>query len=488
MKSASTELLIELGERYGFDAETTRSLADQVEANLDALDALDDIAVFDDETAGENRTWSDAPTGEENPNNALITRCHVSPTGNGSLNGYEVGVKDNVAVAGVRMTGGSRAFDGFVPSTDATVVSRLLDSGATITAKTNLDELGNVGQGSNTYRGPVRNPHNPDHSAGGSSGGSAAAVAGGLVDAAIGSDTGGSVRIPACFCGLVGLKPTHGLVPVDGFLENTHPHDTVGPITKMVGDAGRLLDAMADDRGADDRSTYFDAATDPPDAEDLSIGVLDVGFEGATEPAVAERVRAALGTLEDAGASLESVDVPHFEDTGAMKNAIGYQSLAATWRAGSVPYRRVAPGEGVDPFRPDVGRRLETSGNRVNDDIITRLLTGAYLLETDYGQRFTRATAAAEVLRTEFESALSGVDVLTLPTMPTTTPTVEDCANFAAEFDYGQNQRYGNLTGLPAITIPAGRVDGLPVGLQIVGPMFDERTLLGVATRVIEST
>ncbi|MFB6312070.1 MAG: amidase [Salinirussus sp.] len=468
-------------------------LAALANENLAGVGAVRDVATDQASTPGSDREWARPQPGEYN---AIITECAVEPP-NGAgdaLAGRTVGLKDNIAVAGVPMTCGSPVLEGYVPTEDAMVVERLLDAGATITAKTNLDEFGNVGQGSNGYRGPVRNPYDTDHTAGGSSGGSAVAVLTDMVDVALGTDTGGSVRIPAAYCGLVGHKPTAGLVPAVGMFENTPLFDCIGPITETVTDAAAVLDAIAGPtdiepltvrtavRGGFDNGDATSAATDPPPVETLTLGRLSHGFSGNTETTVAEEVDARLDDLADAGATIEDVTVADIEHATAVKSVMSLVSNAMYWGAGTHENRDERSRR---PFAADFSARRAARGGQVNTQFKAKVIGGAALLERDHGTLYRTALSARERLQAAMADTLAGIDAIVTPTTPTV-PTHLD--NSPPPFDYGQNVRPASVTGSPATSIPAGIVDGLPVGLQLIGPLDEDAALLGMAAAVAAAT
>lgn len=472
------------------DAETDE-LVDTVNGFLDGLDAVDEVAVADDGPGGE-RTWRE-PT--DDPYNAVSYECHVEPApdNSGALAGVEVGLKDIIAVAGVPMECGSEVMAGYTPRTDATVVRRFRDAGATVTAKLELDEFAGSGRGTTGRGPPVRNPHDPERTAGGSSGGSAVAVATDRVDVSLGTDTGGSVRIPAGFCGVVGLKPTYGLVPLSGVVENTYTQDHVGVFADETAPVAAALDAIAgtdpDDpaslaaAGRDDYECGgYESAVEDGDSglDSLEIGVLEEGFGEGVADRVAERTRAALDRLADAGATVREVSVDGFEYGPAVKNLLSLTELAVHWRDGAAPYRR--GGVVDDGYQAAFAARTRASSGALDTFYKAKLLAGAHVVETHGGRRYTRAQAVREVLREEFDAALDGVDALALPTMPDVAPRVEAADD--PGFDYARNTRAANVTRLPAVSLPNGTVDRLPVGFQLMGEAFGERELLGAAAAV----
>ncbi|MFB6122205.1 MAG: amidase [Haloferacaceae archaeon] len=493
MRTLTTDELAALGDRFGVDVDEAEldTLREMVNENLATLDAVDDVPLDGHDDGGKARTWERAT---DDPYNAIATRCHVPPTADAgdSLAGATVGLKDTIAVAGVPMECASAVMRGYVPGRDATVVSRLREAGATITAKTNLDEFASSARGTTGADGPVRNPVDPERTAGGSSGGSAVAVATDEVDVTLGTDTGGSTRIPASFCGVVGVKPTWGLVPGRGVVENTYTQDHVGPMTSTVADAARVLEAVAGPDEGDPASLqaagreqyrvggYVDAAVDPPALADLTLGVLDEGFgEGVTDRVVTS-VEGAVATLEDTGATTERVSVDYFHAGPAIKNLLSFTELAAHWRAGGAPYRR---GGGVDEgYQAALAARSAAKSGELGQFYKSKLLAGARIIEAHDGVPYTRAQAAREVYREAFEAALADVDALVTPTMPDVAPRIADAAD--PGFDYIRNTLAADVTRLPAISLPGLSADGLPVGVQLMGEAFADADLFGVAAAV----
>ena len=506
LRDVSEREIRRLADAYELDvgASEEATLASAVNDRLDdGLDDLYEVPVADAPDAPGERTWSE-PT---DPYNALSVACHVPPTPTSSdlLAGTTVGLKDLIAVAGVPMQCASGVMYGFVPSGDATVTTRLRAAGGTITAKTNLDEFAGGGRGQ-SFRGLVLNPHDEERIAGGSSGGSAAAVAADIVDVALGTDTGGSVRKPASFCGLVGLKPTYGLVPLTGVVENTYTLDHVGPIARTVEDAASVLAAIAgtDERdpasmaaaGADDYRVgdYVDAVRSPPPLSSLRIGVATQGLTDEIDPAIASRHGHAIDELEAAGAHVEECELPYLDQVKHVKNVISYVELAAYWRDGGAPVRR----GGVPNTFDQVGfaRRARAGNGELNDFYRSRLLAGAWLMTAHDGRHYTRAQAARATIREALAETLSSFDAVVTPTVPRLAPLVAAAEGSTFDYDgldasspygYGRYTKIANVTGVPAVTLPNEAEDGPAVGLQLLGSRFDEETLLGVARRAAET-
>ncbi|MFB6311320.1 MAG: amidase family protein [Salinirussus sp.] len=490
MRTLSADELIELGQRFGIqvDDDEAESIKTDVNALLEGVAAVDDIPL-DRPTADGERPWSE-PTND--PLNALTAICDVPPAGSGLLDDKTAGVKDIIAVAGVPMSCGSDVMRGFVPGFDAAAVERLRMAGARISGMTNADEFAGAGRGTTSAHGPVRNPHDSDRTAGGSSGGSAAAVATGQVDVALGTDTGGSVRIPAAFCGIVGLKPTHGLVPLHGVAENSYTQDHVGPMTADVADAARVLEAIA---GKDERDPaslvaagrdeyrvggYLAAVQDPPDLSDIRLGLIEGGLgEGVAAP-VEAATEAALDAVEDAGGAVERVTIPGFSASPEIKNAISLVELAANWRDGGAPIRR---GGLVDEgYQLGLARRGHQASGELNEYYRAKALAGARLIEAHDARHYSRAQALREQLRLAAEEVLEPFDALCLPTMPDVAPPIASADD--PGFVYGRNTRFADTTRQPAISLPNGDHEGLPIGFQVLGEAFDEANLVGVSAAI----
>jgi amidase/aspartyl-tRNA(Asn)/glutamyl-tRNA(Gln) amidotransferase subunit A len=499
MEQLSAGDVVELGEQYDIEI-TERNVdlvTDIVNSMVGHLDDVDDVALPRREDSAEPgpRTFHE-PT--SNPHNAISRWCDVRPVSNhaGLLDDLEVGVKDNIAVQGVPMDCASEVMRDFVPTVDATAVKRLRQAGARITAKTNLDEFATSPRGVTSYLGNITTPYSDEHIAGGSSGGSAAAVSAGSVDAALGTDTGGSVRIPASFCGVIGFKPTLGLVPSTGLVEYTYTFDCIGPMTSTLHDAARLLAAIAGKDTQDSLSLqaagrdgyrigdYVAAVENPPDPEDVTVGVPDHALDDEHDESMREQTQAVIDRMEDAGVDVRSVSIEHFDRERAVKDCISVTELAAHWRAGGAPYRRVgASDETTSTYQVPLARRAAASSRELGVWAKSKHLAGAHLIENHRNRHYMRAKAAQEVLRADYDEALADVDALLTPTVPSTPPRLDDAADPTQyfDYDYAHNTRAANVTRLPAISLPNGTIDGLPVGVQLMGGAFDEATLLGTS-------
>jgi amidase len=442
------------------------------------------------------------PTEAEDPLNVFIRRCRVPGAASGPLAGRSIGLKDHIAVAGVPMTLGSHFMDGYIPDFDATVVTRLLDAGATITGKMNMEDFsfGGPGVAGVGDFGRPLNPHDHGRVTGGSSSGSGAAVAAGLVDIALGGDQGGSIRIPAAWSGCVGLKATHGLIPHSGVFGLEASVDYVGPMTRNVEDLAVVLQCLAGRDGYDPRQAAVPATL--PDyvaalgdrIAGLKIGVLAEGFDlPSLEPDVDRTVRAALGVLERLGAELARVSVP-LHATAAQ--ALGPLFLEGA-RAGHDSNFAGAFGGDFAPasFMSFFGRAKRSHSHELPLNFKVALLAGTYAHERLNGRLLAKAQALRPTITAQYREAFRSVDVLAMPTCPTKADRYETPADHAEAIDLtlfgggrgkdisilGANTMPFNYTGFPALSLPCGKSDGLPVALQLVAPHFREDALIRVA-------
>jgi aspartyl-tRNA(Asn)/glutamyl-tRNA(Gln) amidotransferase subunit A len=436
--------------------------------------------------------------------NAFITQETIEGADSGSLSGRTVAVKDNISTKDVRTTCGSAMLESYVPPYDATVVERLKRAGATIVGKANMDEFGMGGTTETSAYGPVENPVDTDHVPGGSSGGSAAAVAAGEADLALGSDTGGSVRNPAAFCGVVGIKPTYGLVSRYGLVAYANSLEQIGPIARTVEDAAALLDVISGpdsrdattrfDLGGDggsaavDESTGTHPATDSTyaaaadgDVDGTTIGVITDLLDGADDRVV-DRFEAALDGLRSKGA--ETVEV----SLDSVEHAVQAYYVIAMSEASSNLARFDGVRYGVSGG--DEGNWNETFARAreegFGEEVTRRILLGTYALSAGYHDKYyKKAQDARAWVKRDFDDAFERADVLATPTMPVLPPALGDSLDDPLQlYLMDANTVPVNLANLPAISVPAGEADGLPVGLQLIGPKFGEEAIVRVASAV----
>ncbi len=398
------------------------------------------------------------------------------------LFGLPIGVKDNIVTKGMTTTCGSKLLENFVPAHDATVVEHLHEAGAITIGKLNMDEFAMGSSNENSAYKPVRNPWNTKHVPGGSSGGSAAAVAAGEVLFSLGSDTGGSIRQPAAYCGVVGLKPTYGLVSRYGLVAFASSLDQIGPLTRTVEDNAYLLSAIAGHCDMDSTSAnvnptdYTQALTG--DIKGLKIAVPKEYFGEGISEGVKENIRAAIKKLESLGATVDEVSLPN------SKYALATYYLLASSEASSnlarfdgIRYGVRAEADALE----DVFKYSRAQG--FGDEVKRRIMLGTYALSSGYYDAYyKKAQQARTLIKQDFDQVLANYDVIIGPTAPT--PAFELGAQNDDPVTMYANDILTipiNLAGVPAISVPAGLVDGLPVGLQIIGKHFDEATIYRAA-------
>lgn len=396
------------------------------------------------------------------------------------LEGLPIAHKDIFCTDGVKTSCGSRMLENFTPPYDATVVSRLADAGAIMVGKTNMDEFAMGSSNETSYFGNVLNPWDTSRSPGGSSGGSAAAVSAGLVRAATGTDTGGSIRQPAALCGITGVKPTYGRVSRFGMIAFASSLDQAGTLTATAADAALMLDSMC---GFDERDSTSLAAA-PPDLvaglgksiEGLRIGIADCFFDDGLDADNEACVRDALAVFESLGATLVPIELPNLHlsvptyyvvaPAECSSNLSRFDGIRFGHRAADADdlttlYRR-SRSEG---FGPEVQRRI---------------LTGTYALSSGYYDAYyLKAQQARQVIRADFTAAFERVDLIAGPTTPTPAFGIGEKVDDPVTMYLNDIYTIGaNLAGLPAASAPCGLVRGLPVGLQLIAPMLAEQRML----------
>ena len=435
------------------------------------------------------RTPGYFPSQAENTRNAWYVKTSIKGAATGPLKGKKIGIKDNIMVAGVPMMNGNSILEGYVPEIDATVVERLLDAGAEIIGKTHCESYCISGGSHTGAKGPVHNPLKMGFSAGGSSSGSGVVVALGEADMALGGDQGGSVRMPSSWCGIVGMKATHGLVPYTGIMPIEITIDHCGPMTRTVEDNALMLEVIAGHDGYDPRQygaqkkvKYTKSLGES--IKGMKIGVLKEGFgRPESEAASDAKVRKAIEVLKKLGAKVEEVSVPMHLLGGAIWTPIGVEGIAQTMMGG----------DGYGLSRPDLYvtslmDKLHGWQLRANElSETTKVLTafGAYIKKYHGSHYYGKATNIARRLTAAYDKALAEYDVLVLPTMAMkATPLPPADASRELVFQRALEQ-IGNtcpfdVSHHPAMTVPCGMVGGLPIGLMIVGKHFDETTIYKV--------
>ncbi|ATZ61024.2 MAG: Asp-tRNA(Asn)/Glu-tRNA(Gln) amidotransferase subunit GatA [Methanosarcinales archaeon Met12] len=400
----------------------------------------------------------------------------------GALGGIPIALKDCISTKGIETTCGSRILKGYVPPYDAHVVERLRAEGAIIIGKTNMDEFAMGPSTETSYFGPTKNPHDLSRVAGGSSGGSAAAVAGEGVPIALGSDTGGSVRCPASFCGIVGLKPTYGLVSRYGLIAYANSLEQIGPFACNVEDVALLLNVIAgydprDSTSMDKKCEYTKELRD--DVSDVKIGVPKEFFGEGIDEDVEKAVWDGIKILEDVGASYTEISLPH------TKYSLAAYYIIAMSEASSNLARfdglRYGLRLGKDEDWHTTFSEIRAQG--FGEEVKRRVLLGTYALSAGYyGKYYLKALKVRTLVKRNFDAALKDVDVLITPTMPFPAfkigeKTDDPLALYLADV----NTVPINLAGVPSISVPCGFSGKLPIGMQIIGRHFDEGKILRMA-------
>ena len=435
------------------------------------------------------RTPGYRPSATEDPLNAWYRKTSIKGAPSGKLAGKTAVLKDNVLLAGVPMMNGASFLEGYVPEVDATVVTRLLDAGAEILGKAHCEYLCLSGSSHTNNTGPCHNPWKRGHSAGGSSSGSAAIVAAGEADLAIGGDQGGSIRMPSAFCGIVGMKPTYGLVPYTGIMSMEVTIDHTGPMTRTVAENALMLEVIAGLDGFDSRQR----TVEPPEysrhledgAKGLRIAVVKEGFGlPESEPDVDAKVKNAAKIFGDMGALVREVSLPlHLESRaffmpmaaeGLVRQAFDSNGIASG--ASGLYLAGLA-----DRFRLWRHRADEMA-----DTVKVFMLLGRAMADAYGGRIYAKSLNMRRDLTARFHRFLQDYDILLMPTVPMKAPTLPPPGAPRPVFlqkawEMLTNTAPYNVTGMPSLTIPCGLSDGLPVGLMLTGRLYDEVTLYRAA-------
>lgn len=476
-----------LGQQIGIDTTTDRrdAIRTEIAGSRTGYDDLTAAATTQAPQGTRDVTVNFNPGPDTDPHNAFISLFELE-NGTGPLADLTVALKDNIAVGGVPLTCGSAVFADAVATDDATVVSRLQAAGATLRGKTNMDELAYAPTGETSAFGPTENPVASGRVAGGSSSGSAAAVASEQVDAALGTDTGGSVRIPASFCGLVGFKPTWGTVPLDGVIDLAYTLDHVGTLARDVQTAARVQHAIADAPADDPEQSLVEAVESPPDVESLTFGVPAEFFGDYVSVTVEATIRGYIDALADAGATVRTVSIPRVEDAVAAWNAIVNVEFATVLEAAGTPLFRRAS---VDAsWHRDAVAGIAAEDRQFGDVVQRKAIEGKYIVQELDADPYVAARNLCRALADEFTDALTACDVLVTPTMATEpveagvwNPHTYSSGGDDAAPPLAVNTRPADLAGIPAVTCPAGNDGTRPIGIQFLGDQGADAAVLGVA-------
>jgi len=491
LKEPSLEQVGELARHFGFDMseEDLAEFRQMVADGLAMYRPLQSIPDYLPEVRYP-RAPGRFPTPEEDPLHAWYVKTSVKGASGGKLAGRQVVLKDNICLAGVPMMNGASTLEGYVPDVDATVVTRILDAGGEIVGKGHCEYFSFSGGVSTNPTGPTRNPHKPSHMSGGSTSGCAAIVGSDEVSMAIGGDQGGSIRAPSAFCGIYGMKPTHGLVPYTGMMPVEHTLDHAGPMTASAADNALLLEVIAGPDGLDPRqyaprvATYTDALDLGVDG--LRVAILRQGFgQAGSEPDVDDKVREAARRLEELGAVVREVSIPMHEQAmnvwapiaieGSLELVMKGDALGTGWRG----LYMTGLGHAHSAWRQE--------SNSLSDVLKLGMITGEYIIR-NYGRHYySKAQNLGRKLREEYDRALAEVDLLLMPTTPMKAPPIPGPNATRAElfvpgFDSITNTAGFDVTGHPALSLPCGMSDGLPVGMQLVARHYNEFTIYRAAS------
>ena len=420
---------------------------------------------------------------------ALLQARKIDSEGHeGPLAGIPIAIKDNISTKGIQTTCASKILTGYVPPYDAHVIEKLKAAGAIIIGKTNMDEFAMGSSTETSFYGPTLNPWDTDRVPGGSSGGSAAAVAGGEAPLSLGSDTGGSVRCPASFCGVVGLKPTYGVISRYGLISYANSLEQIGPFGTCVRDVAALFDVIAghdprDSTSVNKEENYSLALKN--DVKGMKIGIPQEYFGEGTDKNVERSVRDAINTLEELGATTIDVKMPN------TKYALSAYYVIAMSEASS----NLARFDGMRYGLRTEDADWHTTFSQVRaagfgDEVKRRILLGTYALSAGYHDKYyLKALKIRTLIKQDFERAFADVDVLIAPTMPYPAFKIgekidDPISLFLADVDTVPV----NLAGVPSISVPCGFSNGLPIGLQIIGKHFDEAAILRAAFAFEENT
>ena len=456
-----------------------------LQPNFDAYDLIDSLPDFVPQVSYP-RTPGYRPGGEENKYGAWYIKTTIKGAAKGKLAGKTVAIKDNVCVAGVPMMNGSSTLEGYVPNIDATVVTRLLDAGATIAGKAVCEHFCFSGGSHTSSSGPVHNPRRMGYSAGGSSSGCAALVAAGEVDLAIGGDQGGSVRIPASYCGIYAMKASHGLVPYTGIMPIELTIDHTGPMTANVSDNALMLEVLAGPDGLDPRQ-YAGREAQPytelmkAGVKGLKIGIVSEGFGWPNSmPELDAQVRKAAKRFSELGAKVAEVSVP--------MHRMGLAIWLPVAAEGATQQMMKDNGHGFNwkglyvTSMIDWHAGWKARADELSDPLKLTMVLGEYFIKHYRGHFYAKAQNLTRQLTQAYDDAFKDFDLLLMPTLPITATKIPALGasieeNVGRALEMIANTAPFDSTGHPAMSIPCGLVDGLPVGMMLVGRRYEEATI-----------
>lgn len=491
VRTPTVEEVLDIADGYGMtltvrDAESFRGLMAGTIASYHRLDDLAEPKL----PVKYPRSPGYRPPPEENSHNAWAWKSEVKGRRSGPLKGKTVVLKDNICLAGVPMMNGATVLEGYTPDIDATVVTRILDAGGTILGKAANTYLCFDGGSATTATGMVENPHRKGRTSGGSSAGSAVLVALGEADMALGGDQGGSIRIPACWCGIYGHKPTHGLVPYTGIFPIEQTLDHTGPMARTVADVAALLQAIAGPDGHDPRqigvTTQRYASALDKGAGGLRIGVVAEGFgHPESEEVVDARVRAATERFAALGATVEPVSIPMHRDGPHIWNGVAVEGATELMLKGN------ALGTNWEGYYTTTLLDAYARGWRSRPDDLSEtvklvMLLGEFMHRNYHGRYYAKAQNLSRRLRAAYDAALERFDLLAMPTLPmqATELPAPDCTReeyVEKALNMLANTCPFDCTGHPAMSVPCGMANGTPIGMMLVGRRYDDASVIQAA-------
>jgi len=469
------------------DLASFRDLTDGVIASYNRLDQLAEPKL----PVKYPRAPGHRPSPEENPLGAWYWKTSIKGAPSGKLAGKKIAIKDNVCVAGVPMMNGTRVLEGYVPDVDATIVTRILDAGGEITGKAICESLCFSGGSHTSDPAPCHNPHKRGYSAGGSSSGSAALIAAKEVDMAIGGDQGGSIRMPASWCGVFGLKPTYSLVPYTGVFPIELTLDHTGPMAGTAADVALLLEVIAGKDEYDPRQKevrteeYGKQLTGNISGLRLAIVKEGFGWEGLSEKDVDQMVESAAKSLEKQGAKVSTISLPMHRDGIHIWNAIAVEGAASLMVKGNsmgTNWKGYYTTSLLDAY----ARGWQSRANDLSETTKLVVLLAEYMQTSYHGRYYAKAQNLALTLRAAYNAALQDADLLVMPTTPMKATALPPATASRPEYVARALEMINNtcpfdVTGHPAMNVPAGMSSGLPVGMMLIGRHWEDGTILRAA-------
>lgn len=492
VRRPNVEEIIELAaEEYIFlSDEEAQELSECIDESLNHCDRIDELPQPRFEIKYKQRDMGYRPTPEEDPYNLFIRKCEIKGAPSGKLAGKRVAVKDNIAVAGVPMTNGSRAMIDFIPDFDAVVVERLLEAGATIVGKLNQADMSLDGTSETSPFGIVRNPRNPEYSPGGSSSAQGAVVLTGDADIALGVDQGGSGRIPPAWTGVCAIKATHGLVPSFGIYHMDHTVDFICPAARTVEEVALALEVIAGEDPRDPqwvrnvrKEEYTQAVK--KGLSGLKIGVVKESLEGEElEEDVKQAVEKVLWKVKEQGAIVHESSIPLWKDSWSIWTSVFAHSMSVMYESAGQGYYH--GGYAIPQFAEAYGKARKTRSRELPPLYILMQILGKYLRREYDSVYFAKGQNLRHVLRGQIDALLNEHDVLITPAAPVKPfkfleyrPGLKETVQ---RVSMAQNTCPLNVTGHPAMVIPCGLGENnLPISLQIIGKHFEESTVFKAA-------